>query len=277
MRLLNATTHEFAEFYREQTPKYAILSHAWEQSQEITYQEWLRPTAATSMKSGYRKIIATCAQALKDDYLWIWVDTNCIDKSSSAELSEAINSMYAWYRNARVCYVYLADIVAPGAEVGPNQHRQVRDSRWHTREWTLQELLAPRSLQFFALDWSPLGSRNDLISEIFEGTGTLLVEKLSIASAAKKMSWLSRRQTTRIEDMAYCMLGLFDINMPLLYGEGNRAFLRLQEEIIRKTADMTIFCWEFREASPMETEFHGLLAPNPAAFVNSGNYGLRNT
>lgn len=277
MRLLNATTREFAEFYGEQTPKYAILSDTWEQSQEITYQEWLSPTAATSMKSGYRKIIATCVQALNDDYQWIWVDTNCIDKSCSAELSEAVNSMYAWYRDAELCYVYLADIVAPGAEIGPNQHRQVRDSRWHTRGWTLQELLAPRSLEFFALDWSPLGNRSELAREIEMATGIRKVKRAGSASVARKMSWLSRRQTSRTEDMAYCMLGLFNITMPLLYGEGDRAFLRPQEEIIRKTADLIIFCWELSETAPLESEFHSLLAPNPAAFVNSGGYFLRDT
>ncbi|KAJ1322995.1 HET domain-containing protein [Microdochium nivale] len=282
MRLLNAKSYAFEEFYGHATPPYAILSHTWQGSGEVTHQQWLALTEEVQAKSGFRKIRNACTQALVDGHNWIWIDTNCIDKFSSAELSEAINSMFAWYRDAAICYVYLDDVPPIGTTTlrgttlwQDNVLKHFRASRWWTRGWTLQELLAPGRLEFFASDWSHIGSRDVLASCIQRMTGietSNCQSTLQEASVARKMSWLSQRQTTRVEDMAYCMLGLFDINMPLLYGEGPKAFTRLQEEIIKRTADVTIFCWTHDESTPRN--WLGLLAPNPRAFAHSGNFYL---
>jgi hypothetical protein len=173
-------------------------------------------------------------------------DTCCIDKSSSAELSEAINSMYAWYQRGVVCYAYLSDVQlwstyqpedADGAWVAENPEAvlQVMKSRWWTRGWTLQELIAPPSVVFYAATsqgWSKIGTKGSLIDLVAARTGIrddilrgLDVKKCSVA---QRMSWASQRETTRTEDLAYCLLGIFGVNMPLLYGEGSKAFLRLQ-------------------------------------------------
>ena len=193
-----------------------------------------------------KKIQFSCAQAAKDGYGYIWVDTCCIDKSSSAELSEAINSMYKWYQNAEKCYAYLAD-VPTGADLWPKQS-SFRRSRWFTRGWTLQELIAPSNLIFYSAEWLYLGTRYVLSSLLTEITGvdyTILAGARGIenASIAKKMSWASNRVTTRVEDIAYCLMGLFAVNMPMLYGEGDRAFIRLQEEIIKNSDDQSLFAW----------------------------------
>jgi len=137
----------------------------------------------------------------------------------------------------------------------------------------MQELLASSTVRFFARDWSYLGDRDSLGAEIELATGIEPGEDAEKASVARKMSWLSHRQTTREEDMVYCMLGLFGVNMPLLYGEGPKAFHCLQEEIVRQTADLTIFCWWH---STEETgDFHPLLAPRPSTFRAAGGFFLR--
>ncbi|KAJ1328918.1 HET domain-containing protein [Microdochium nivale] len=272
MRLLHVQTHTFTDFQGDDIPTYAILSHVWQQRQEVTYQEWLQPTNEVRSKSGYRKICEACQKARDDAYEWIWVDTNCIDKTSSAELSEAVNSMHAWYRNAAVCYAFLED-VSPVSATASDPFAGFRASRWHTRGWTLQELLAPRKVIFFAKDWSNMGTRDWLFKEIEAVTGINVEDcrrEVKTASVARKMSWLARRKTTRIEDMAYCMLGLFNINMPLLYGEGGKAFIRLQEEIIKNTPDLTIFCWTRDDSTP--SDWYGLLAPSPQVFAQAGDF-----
>lgn len=273
MRLIHTKTLELVEFFGNNIPEYAILSHTWGQ-EEVTFKDWKRLDAAKG-KTGFSKINMACRQALADGLKYLWVDTNCIDKRASAELSEAINSMFSWYKNASICYAYLSDVEArPSGTIPEEDWEQFRRSRWFTRGWTLQELLAPRQMVFYAKDWSKIANRSDLDDEISTATGIpkeyLLDRRLSSASIAQRMSWLSRRETTRIEDMAYCMLGIFDINMPLLYGEGSKAFTRLQEEIIRTSTDHTIFCWTWTGRVP--SEWASLLAPCPQAFMNSGGY-----
>ncbi|KAK7432965.1 hypothetical protein QQZ08_000436 [Neonectria magnoliae] len=271
MRLINTRTFEFEEFYGNGIPKqYAILSHTWEK-EEVTFQDWQDPCGA-SKKKGFFKIKAACEQAVKNELDYLWVDTNCIDKRSSAELSEAINSMFAWYRDATICYAYLSDVppLSPGEST-----KHFRESRWFTRGWTLQELLAPRRLIFFAQDWSEIATRSSLSAEISAATriDTEFLtghRPLSHASVSKKMSWLSRRVTTRTEDIAYCMLGVFDINMPLIYGEGSKAFVRLQEEIIKTSNDHTIFCWTWTDSVPHD--WVSMLAPCPLAFEHSSEF-----
>ncbi|TVY66261.1 Vegetative incompatibility protein HET-E-1 [Fusarium oxysporum f. sp. cubense] len=273
MRLINTTTLELHEFLNENAPPYAILSHAWG-DQEVTFQEW-ESRQKISWKHGYSKILKACNEALKYKLEWLWVDTNCIDKSSSAELSEAINSMFAYYQKSEVCFAYLVDVPTAN-QTEDVVHSQIEKSRWFTRGWTLQELIAPKHLSFHAADWTYIGRKDgpvsNLVSLVTQIDKIYLSLEASIheASVAKRMSWLAKRTTTRTEDMAYCMLGIFDINMPLLYGEGKRAFFRLQEEIIKSSNDNTIFCWGWNEDVP--NNWASLLAPWPTAFDGAGGF-----
>ncbi|KAI9568213.1 heterokaryon incompatibility protein-domain-containing protein, partial [Boletus coccyginus] len=226
-----------------QTPHYAILSHCWRE-EEVLFQDIQDLDRARGM-AGFTKIKHCCEQSLKIGYKWVWVDTCCIDKSSSAELSEAINSMFKWYGHAGTCLVYLDDV-----DHG-DPHRQdslFRKGRWFTRGWTLQELLASKRLVFFSKDWSFLGTKGSLLT-LLSAITKIPVDALSHNSSfssfsvAQRMSWAAGRQTTRIEDQAYSLMGLFDIFMPIIYGEGSSAFRRLQLEIIQRSSDQTIFAW----------------------------------
>ncbi|KAH0555717.1 hypothetical protein GP486_006338 [Trichoglossum hirsutum] len=267
MRLINVLTLDIEEFFGDKSiPKYAILSHTWAK-EEVTFQEWTDRKKA-SKKSGYAKIEGLCRQASKDNIKYVWVDTNCIDKTSSAELSEAINSMFAWYRASKICYVYLADVAA---DDNKDIMVALRRSRWFTRGWTLQELLAPGNVVFYSRDWVRIGTKKELAQEISTVTGIhqrylQRSDAIFSASIAGRMSWMGNRVTTRAEDMAYCMLGIFKINMALLYGEGANAFLRLQEEIIKISDDQTIFCWGFVSPEVVPPTWQNILAPHPAAF-----------
>lgn len=278
MRLLNTSTLEFREFHGPKTVEYAVLSHTWTEGEEISYRDFLDLNPAWTTKSGFQKVQWACRTALAHGVAWIWIDTICIDKSSSAELSEAINSMYAWYREAHVCYAYLSDV--PDIERSERDSlRLFRESRWFTRGWTLQELIAPRGLIFYSQSWKKIGDRSDkfLLGTISGITGiptSILTGKdtLHQISLAKKMSWAARRVTTRVEDVAYCLLGIFDVNMPLLYGEGTKAFTRLQEEIIETSNDHTIFCWTRDKRANVPADWTSMLAPSPLAFANSGDF-----
>ncbi|KAH5121083.1 hypothetical protein HBH71_052550 [Parastagonospora nodorum] len=266
MRLLHTRTLELKSFF-ENIPPYAILSHCWEE-EEVVFSD-LADLDAAKKKLGFSKIEKTCAQAVKDGFDWCWVDTCCIDKSSSAELSEAINSMFSWYRESAKCYAYLADVGGPS---------EFANSKWFTRSWTLQELLAPSHIQtddqtgmeFFSRDWKRLGSKGGLGSRISEITGVPreYLERLSLdrASISMRMSWAADRQATRAEDVAYSLLGIFDVNMPLLYGEGkSKAFRRLQEEIMKISEDETLFAWESMEFST-DSSSVDVLASDPRDF-----------
>lgn len=260
MRLLNTSDLRLYEFYDAKIPGYAILSHTWG-DEEISLQMLENPES--QQLDGYTKIKRCCDLALSQGWKYVWIDTCCIDKTSSADLSEAINSMYKWYENAQVCYVYMADVSAN------NEHLPFRKSRWFFRGWTLQELLAPWTVVFYDSNWNDIGTKWGLIDDISHTTGITHDQIIDHkrANIAAKMSWAAQRRTTRLEDNAYSLLGLFDINMPLLYGEGSKAFMRLQHEILlTHEDDESIFAW-------MDTESHhcGLLARSPAAFSLSGN------
>ncbi|CAK7263960.1 hypothetical protein SEPCBS57363_000840 [Sporothrix epigloea] len=239
MRLIDAKTLELAEYYPPKIPKYAILSHTWGPS-EVTFQDF----QSKSRKSGavFGKITGMARLARKLNHRFIWVDTCCIDKTNNSELSEAINSMYQWYRDAAVCVAYLDDVQRDA----PN--RTMFRSRWFTRGWTLQELVAPRHLYFYDSAWVCRGSKTAFYEEILQRTNIPHLVLAGLAkptkySLARRMSWAAGRETKRVEDIAYCLLGILDVNMPLLYGEGRRSFRRLQEEIIKRQCDMTIFAW----------------------------------
>ncbi|KAI6016553.1 heterokaryon incompatibility protein-domain-containing protein [Pisolithus marmoratus] len=246
----------------DETAKYAILSHRW--GTEVDYDEMTglmkmdeQDRNEVRQRDGYQKIIKSCEQAARDGYTWLWIDTCCINKDSSAELSEAINSMYRWYRNAQRCYVYLYD-VEESAFPTEQDFTKFDGSNgwpeWFSRGWTLQELIAPKEVEFFNKTWVSIGTKQELTSTLEDITqipsevlrdGQVLSSTYSCErpSVARVMSWAADRKTTRVEDRAYSLLGLFDVNMPLLYGEGSRAFQRLQLEIIRVSSDHTILAW----------------------------------
>lgn len=236
MRLLHLEANGFfclTEFFHD-IPPYAILSHTWgDDHEEVSYRHIIKRTGTT--KIGYRKLQFCARQAALSNLRYIWVDTACIDKGSSAELSEAINSMYRWYQRASVCYVYLSDITSEDVKSDP---RIFQTSRWFTRGWTLQELIAPNTVQFFTAEERYIGDRVSLLQSIVEVTGIPRAvlegcrDAMNPYKTDARLSWAKGRQTKREEDSAYCLMGLLDINMPLLYGEGRtRAFRRLQKEI----------------------------------------------
>ncbi|EIW51976.1 uncharacterized protein TRAVEDRAFT_86572, partial [Trametes versicolor FP-101664 SS1] len=179
-------------------------------------------------------------------YRLVWIDSCCIDKASSSELSEAINSMFEWYSEADVCYAYLADV--PDDEDPRLLDSVFRESRWHRRGWTLQELIAPERVIFLSCTWRFLGTKTGLASTLEQITNVdfaILTGRTTLTSisVAKRMSWAATRWTTRVEDRAYSLLGLFGVHMSPIYGEGANAFLRLQEEIIKTIPDQSIFAW----------------------------------
>lgn len=272
MRLLNTKTHQLREFFEVDTPEYAILSHRWSGS-EVSFKGF-RKGRYDPKGAGYQKIIGACTFAQSRGQEWIWIDSCCIDKRSSAELSEAINLMWNWYKAAKQCYAYLVDVTC-GVDRRVEMLEQFRNSDWFKRGWTLQELLAPDICLFCNSDWQTIGGKIDLINDIADITGISkrYLETPPLArhgNVAVKMSWASRRETTRPEDIAYSLLGLFDVNMPLLYGEGRaKAFIRLQLEIIRKSPDESIFAWcPDRDVLNID---QGLLALHPRLFAGSGD------
>ncbi|KAH8782110.1 heterokaryon incompatibility protein-domain-containing protein, partial [Hyaloscypha finlandica] len=235
MRLINTSTLTLEMFFGEAVPDYAILSHRWNDV-EVSFQD-LQNGEGEQM-AAYSKIQRCCAQAQLDGWQYAWIDSCCIDKTSSAELSEAINSMYSWYKESQVCYAYLADI-----RRGETLQDDLRGSNWFTRGWTLQELLAPSSVVFFDTNWNDVGTKGSLVDIISEITGIGDFVNFEGACVAQKMSWMAKRETTRVEDGAYCLLGLFNVNMPPLYGEGEKSFMRLQLEILKTSDDESIFAW----------------------------------
>jgi hypothetical protein len=274
MRLLNPSTLEMFSFDESEVPDYAILSHTWEKD-EISFQEMLAPTATTYDKAGYDKIRRFAGIAEAYGFGYIWVDTCCIDKSSSAELSEAINSMYRWYAQSTMCVVFLSDLdrpTDPGRPPGESIEVSLRQCKWFRRGWTLQELIAPKRLHIYDCIWRFVGTKNSHASILGSITGipSTVLRRCDprLVSVAQRMFWASGRTTTRVEDEAYSLLGLFDINMPLLYGEGTKAFVRLQEEIIKVSDDETIFSWRYGEGDKPGT-FRGLLARAPAEFSDA--------
>ncbi|KAI6019383.1 hypothetical protein PISMIDRAFT_616401 [Pisolithus microcarpus 441] len=262
----------------DETTSYAILSHRW--GVEVGYEEMTglmkmeeRKRDEVRQRAGYQKIIESCEQAKKDGYVWLWVDTCCIDKRSSAELSEAINSMYRWYKNARVCYAYLNDVGESTFPTKKDDNKFAESNgwpEWFGRGWTLQELIAPQEVKFFNKDWVHIGNKQRLASTLEDITGIprgVLTSGLAGKglSVAEIMSWAANRETTRVEDRAYSLMGLFGVNMPMLYGEGKKAFQRLQLKIIRRSSDQSIFAWQLRISRASS-----VLAEDPSDFRGCG-------
>ncbi|KAL8298630.1 hypothetical protein RB597_006618 [Gaeumannomyces tritici] len=251
MYLINTNTYRLREFQDlAEVPPYAILSHTWG-IDEVLFKDMQGDSNSTKAKNGYRKVEGMCKKALAHGYDYAWIDSCCIDKSSSAELSEAINSMFLWYKEAAVCYAYIEDMPAPKSR-GLTRAEVVdhlRRSRWFGRGWTLQELLAPATVIFYDSAWRNVGTKAGFAIDISEFTNIHLTallrpDELSAFSVAQRMSWAAGRTTTRVEDRAYSLFGLFDVNLPPLYGERDKAFLRLQQEIIKQNPDLSILCWD---------------------------------
>ncbi|KAI1756201.1 heterokaryon incompatibility protein-domain-containing protein [Xylaria castorea] len=269
MRLINTATLEICEFSGDSTTDYAILSHTWGE-EEISLRDMSKPDV--NLRKGYAKIEFCCKQAVRDGLLWAWVDTCCIDQTSTSELSEAINSMFRWYSNAKICYAFLADVT---------DQNGFASSRWFSRGWTLQELIAPRVVRFYSSDWKFLGLKSELEDILQNITGieavVLSTGNFSRVCVAKRMSWAAKRDTTRLEDQAYSLMGIFGVNMPLIYGEGKKAFLRLQQEIMRVSDDQSLFAWGALPLFPDMHVFltsrvpmmHGLFANSPTDFATN--------
>ncbi|KAM0302474.1 hypothetical protein HYE67_009917 [Fusarium culmorum] len=311
MRLLNAHTIRLQSFDGAESdiPPYTILSHTWG-NKEITFQNIIQqPLENLQRREAFYKVQECCAQARRNGYDYVWIDTCCIDKTSSAELSEAINSMFKWYQQASLCYVFLSDFdtsfsyhfaqISTGKLVRlQSSDTSFFSSRWFTRGWPLQELFAQRRVIFFDKYRINFGSRDDeLLDRLCHKTGIwpqlfdeprchclepypavrdgvcvtytaldTLPQTLGSFTVSIKMTWASSRITTRKEDSAYCLLGLFNLNMPMLYGEGDKAFLRLQEAIVRQSKDQSILLWRGDINHASFGRIPGCLAPLPSVF-----------
>lgn len=327
MRLINCETGQLEWFLASQTvkpPPYAILSHTWDGDNEVTYRDYLNFLAGQDKQpqKNWTKVERSIEVTLnsKERLKYIWIDTCCIDKTDALELSEAINSMFKWYARAEVCYAQIADFESEFVATnqtsgyGSNNSRAVeqyqsyemppipanpqlteraknglKGCRWFTRGWTLQELIAPPTLEFFDSNWIYFGNRDelgDLLTgitkidrRIFESHGNPhkerdIVSILSKMTIAKKMSWAQNRQTAKTEDIAYSLLGIFGVTMPMTYGEENEAFIRLQKEIIAQYNDLSIFAWTANSTGNYGEvpEFRGILAHSPAEFANAGSF-----
>ena len=290
MRLISTSTyalHKSGDPEVVASPEYAILSHRWV-GVEVTFDmlnsaDWRASNLDTPQM---KKIKGACTKARerKPPLKWLWVDTCCIDKTSSEELTTSLNSMFAWYYRATVCYAYLYD-VPDLKSLDPKQSN--RKSVWFERGWTLQELLAPRNMEFYTQDWNLMGTREGLadILHLVTGidkrylTGASNFKEVSVAT---RMSWMAGRTTTNVEDIAYSMLGLLNVNMPIVYGEGAKAFIRLQRTLMENSNDESIFAWttptkgltcyrSLDQTPKWAPQSWGLLAPSPDCFKKYGD------
>ncbi|KAK1717917.1 heterokaryon incompatibility protein-domain-containing protein [Colletotrichum lupini] len=280
MWLINTDSLALEEVSEPSSIKYAILSHTWEDP-EVTFQDFHDiERSGVRHKPGFQKIEKTCELARRRGLRYAWVDTCCIDKSSSAELSEAINSMFSWYRESAVCFVFLSDLLAfedlddkeDLTSVLPYTQETFAACRWFTRGWTLQELIAPSQVEFFNSRWERFSQKADCLDELENITGirrSVLESSSNLRQTpiAVKMSWAASRETKRVEDRAYSLLGIFNINMSMIYGEGPKAFRRLQEQISRETNDLSLFAWKGPSQDDAGYQiFRGIFARSPSEF-----------
>jgi len=235
-----------ANLCADDAPPYAILSHTWGAG-EVIYSDLETNTNNWQRKAGYEKIKFCADQAKRHGLQYFWVDTCCIDKSDAIELQTAINSMFRWYRDAKRCYVFLSDVSCPSTSSSSTASQQpgvpswesiFRDSRWFTRGWTLQELIAPQIVEFYSMEGVFLGDKRSLEAVICDVTGiparALRGTPLSDFTTSEREAWARNRETKYAEDMAYSLLGIFDVHIPLIYGEGREnAQRRMREEVLR--------------------------------------------
>ncbi|KFY40185.1 hypothetical protein V495_05565 [Pseudogymnoascus sp. VKM F-4514 (FW-929)] len=282
MWLLNVKTKKLEEFIGKNIPEYAILSHTWGEKED-TFKDIKR----NGYGSGSAKIDGSCAEAQTFGLNYLWIDTCCIDKRSSSELLEAIGSMWNWYNKAAICLAYLSDV--PDGDDYMEEDSAFSNSRWFTRGWTLQELLAPKVVRFYNASWKFIGKKSDhqddhpFTAKITKITGISwdalkYVDVAKSCCIAEKMSWAAGRGTTRPEDIAYSLLGIFGLNgaMTAMYGEGTRAFRRLQEAIMNTSNDESILSWGFSQSIKTDAEF-SLFASSPADFATRRTRGRLTT
>ncbi|VUC22964.1 unnamed protein product [Clonostachys rosea] len=318
MRILK--THEYklleSKDIPDPFPPYAILSHTWiSPKEEITYQDFKTKKEdidnGVYKQMGWAKVKDYCDRAAKDGWEWAWMDTCCIDKTNPADTQEAINAMFRWYQKAGICYARLDDVDAYKSideaqltdverpedgdldeTTGFNSilnNKQAHDaigrslvkSKWFTRGWTLQELLAPHYLVFLDQRWHRIGTRESWSAEIKEACRiepehltTFKPTDFTTCSIAMRLSWASSRETTVEEDETYSLIGLFGISLPLIYGEGRwRAFNRLQRELILVYNDDSIFAWTSSQSiqglSNPQKQVNGILAPSIREFKSA--------
>jgi hypothetical protein len=229
IRLINTTTIEVENFAAGSIPAYAILSYTWLPEGEVTFQDMANPEKAKIME-GYTKIAKACYIAREKEINYIWVDTCCIDKTSSAELSESINAIFAWYQHSNICLTYLSDLLHV-IRSGFDEDAFI-DCKWFRRGWTLQELLALKKIEFYDTTWIFIGTKHDLLQIISRATGIRVgyitggIESILTVSVGTRMFWAAKRQTTQPEDMVYSLLGIFNVSILLLYGiGGERVFV----------------------------------------------------
>jgi hypothetical protein len=277
MRLISTTSYRFECFREPNIPRYTILSHTWAVEGEVTYADVSAHHKHHGERDlhrhpGYLKLRRFCEVARDHGFVWCWLDGVCIDRSSCAEVSEAIACEWEWFRNAALCIVHLSDVPTPMSldQNGPNAITHV--PRWFARGWTLPELIAPANVQFYGASWQHLGSKYLLRATICALTGidehSLFAADLASVSVARRMAWAAGRTTARGEDAAYSLLGLFDVQIAVRYGEGGRrAFVRVQEEILRETEDHSLFAWRAPASREPAGEWIGVLAESPANFA----------
>lgn len=261
MRLLNSRSKQLELLHHRLAP-YAIVSHRWgDESEEVLFTDIGEQARAEGKGKGYHKLLGSCAQAMQDGLNYVWLDTCCIDKSNSTELGEAINSMYKWYQKSEVCYAYLHDV---------SDLSEFTKSDWFSRGWTLQELIAPKVLKFFTKDWECIGTREELVDLIADHTGISdeilgsgkIPQDITIS---QKMFWAAKRETVKVEDKAYSLLGILGVSMVPNYGIDDDAFEDLQHKLITKYADQTLFAWYYDTPQPEDVEMADANpAPDPA-------------
>ena len=265
MRFLETSDMQFvhvpdSEIHHDKN-QYAILSHRWGADEDEISFEDIQLSRDISRKKGLSELKGFCKLALSEG-CYGWADTCCINKGNSSELEEAINSMYRWYVGSKICIAYLEDV----------PQRQLLSSSWFDRGWTLQELIGPKKMIFCNHDWGIIGTKIELIAELSHKTkipDSVLrhAAKPSACSVARRMSWAAERTTTRVEDRAYSLMGLFDVYMPMIYGEREMAFIRFQQHITQKSKDESIFAWCTDFPGNLKT-YSGLFAPSPSAYIH---------
>ena len=266
MRFLHTETLQLVQIPDSEIPleknNYAILSHRWGADEdEVTFEDILS-RANVANKKGFAKLKSFCKKASSRGFRYAWADTCCVDKRSSSELAEAIRSLYHWYEGSSFCVAYLEDV----------PQRDFIDSEWFDRGKTLQELISPNEVSFFDHDWEPIGTKGELLEKLSLKTGIpegvlSHAAKPSICSIAQCMSWAAERKTTRVEDRAYSLIGLFGVSITPAYGEPEKAFLRLQQAIVLGSKDESLFAWGMENDDKTET-YCGLYATSPSAFID---------
>lgn len=290
MRLVNTSALVQQEFFDLRLPAYAVLPRTWDDG-EVNLQQYVRdlsakddrqasiwayyrslPRDSTLLTPGWRKMIDSCRIASSHGLEWIWCDMCCIDNTSSSELSESINSMFHWLQKAEACYAFISDFDSASG------HSNLDSCRWFTRGWTYQELLAPPKVEFYDRQLRCSGDRLELAARISHTTGIPVgyltgEPQITEACIAQRKFWASRRETTREGDVAYSLLGIFNVQLPLLYGEGTKAFAKLQKQIRVETRDETIFAWTvFDRRSYIRDPLNfSMLAESPRNFGQAGD------